>query len=535
MLVYARPSRRASLVILSIGVAISTPGFSQRQPERFTPPTTITTTSAVSPASNASAIETPLDLRSLASQLRPAIALVIVTDKTGKETRTGTGFFVSSDGKLVTNAHVVEGADRAVAKLEDGAVYTVRGVIAAAADKDLVVLQVDAKQVPALTLSSGEPAEVGTAIAVIGSPLGLEGTLSSGLVSGNRTAQPGDEWLQITAPVSAGSSGSPVVNLQGQVIGVATFVISKAQAVNFARPVRYINDLLNGLGSVSEPAPLWSIATNPVNVVRRDPKFVEAVAAAKKNDAATALKHLNTISSQYADNELFQMQLGSVYYQLDLYEDSVEAYRTAAKLNPTDGAAWASIGLGLHKLRRRAEAIDAAKRAVKLSPDFAFAWGVLGLCYSSLNQPDRATDAFNRAARLNPKEADHWRSMNLSRASARVADTRHLPDQAAAPPAGDGNMLPPDAGEGSVFATTEAGVGGSDRQLYRVTRIKPSDVLHVRAGPGSTYPVIHKLRANEGGVIRRDRTSRNGSTLWQEIEAGGKVGWVNAAFIRPDP
>ncbi len=87
------------------------------------------------------------DVKKLAATTRPAVALVTVLDKSGTPLKLGTGFFVSPDGKLVTNAHVVAGADSATAKLENGATYSIRGVLKAALDKDLVLLQADAKDV----------------------------------------------------------------------------------------------------------------------------------------------------------------------------------------------------------------------------------------------------------------------------------------------------------------------------------------------------------------------------------------------------
>ena len=352
------------------------------------------------------------DVKKLAATTRPAVALVTVFDKSGKPLKLGTGFFVSSDGKLVTNAHVIEGADNATAKLENGATYSIRGVIKAALGKDLVLLQADAKDVPFLTVSrEASLSEVGSRVAVIGSPLGLEGTVSEGIISGHRDAKKDDQWLQMTAAVSPGSSGSPVVDENGQVVGIATWGITNTQALNFARPVAYVSELLDQSKATTEVAPFWTVTTNPKNVVLNDPDFVAAENALQKDDAAGALKLLNGIATKYSENGAFLFKLGAVYERLNLLDDAVQAYQHALKLEPTSGIGWASLGSALAKLKRFADAQDAARQAVKQSPDYGPAWALLGKLYSEENRYADAADAFQKAAQLMPKDADFWRSL----------------------------------------------------------------------------------------------------------------------------
>jgi putative serine protease PepD len=352
------------------------------------------------------------DVKKLAATTRPAVALIIVLDKSGKPSKEGTGFFVSPDGKLVTNAHVIEGADSATAKLENGAIYTIRGVLKAALDKDLVLLKADAKDVPSLTISRETSLpEVGSRVAVIGSPLGLEATVSEGIISGHRNAKKDDQWLQMTAAVSPGSSGSPVVDENGKVVGIATALITNTQALNFARPVVYVSELLDQSRATTEVAPFWTVVANPKNIVLNDPDFVAAENALQKDDAATALKLLNGIAAKYPDNDAFLFKLGAVYERLNLLDDAVQAYQHALKLEPTSGIGWTSLGSTLAKLKRVAEAKDAAKQAVKQSPDYGPAWALLGKLYSDESRYADAADAFQKAAQLMPKDAEFWRSL----------------------------------------------------------------------------------------------------------------------------
>ena len=390
---------------LAVATGIAAP---QRSPTVSPSPEGIVNPNATPPPQQAVVV---FDVKKLATTSRPTVALVTVLDKDGKIVKSGTGFFVSADGKLVTNAHVIEGAASANAKLENGATYSIRGVLKPAIDKDLLLLQADAKDVPYLTVSDQPMPDVGSRVAVIGSPFGLEGTVSEGIVSGHRDAKKDDQWLQMTAAVSPGSSGSPVVDENGKVVGVATFIVHNAQALNFARPVVYVSQLLNEAKSVTEAAPLWTVVSNPKNVILNDPDFIEAENKFQKGDAAGALKILNTIKPKYPENETLLFKFGAVYERLNLLDDAVQEYQHALKLEPTSGIGWANLGGALEKLKRFADAKQAVTEAVKQSPDFGPAWALLGKLYSEENRYADAADAFQKAAQLMPKDADFWRSL----------------------------------------------------------------------------------------------------------------------------
>jgi S1-C subfamily serine protease len=396
-------------VLMSTAIAQGPP---PAPPTPFAAPEGITNPNTTPAPAQAQQSVVVFDVKKLAETTRPAVAVVTVLDKSGKPLKLGTGFFISRDGKLVTNAHVIEGADTATAKLENGATYSIRGVLKAALDKDLVLLQADAKEVPSLTISreTSLPA-VGSRVAVIGSPLGLEGTVSEGIISGHRNAKKDDQLLQITAAVSPGSSGSPVVDENGQVVGIATFLINNAQALNFARPVAYVSELLDQSKATTEVAPFWTVTANPKNVVLNDPDFVAAESALQKDDAAGALKLLNGIATKYPENGAFLFKLGAVYERLNLLDDAVQAYQHALKLEPTSGIGWTSLGSTLAKLKRFGDAKDAARQAVKQSPDYGPAWALLGKLYSEESRYPDAADAFQKAAQLMPKDAEFWRSL----------------------------------------------------------------------------------------------------------------------------
>jgi hypothetical protein len=155
----------------------------------------------------------------------------------------GTGFVVREDGWIVTNLHVVEGADEVLVVFPDRKKYPVVEVMSASPRHDLVVLRVDAKQLPTLVLGDTSLARPGDPVVAIGHPLGLEDTVSNGLLSAVRKLD-GMVVLQVTAPIAPGSSGGPIFNEQGQVIGVATAILSGGQNINLGLPANYVSALM---------------------------------------------------------------------------------------------------------------------------------------------------------------------------------------------------------------------------------------------------------------------------------------------------
>jgi parallel beta-helix repeat protein len=182
------------------------------------------------------------DWSTVAQRAKNSVVKVIARTKKGEAT--GTGFAVSADGKIATNYHVIAGASKIFVKLPNGRTVGVQRVIASDKRVDLAILQVRGVTLRPLPLGDSNAVKVGQEVCVMGSPLGLEQSFSTGVVSAKRVMD-GFEWIQITAPISPGNSGSPVMTRSGRVIGVATFGYEKGQNLNFASSVKYLRMLLN--------------------------------------------------------------------------------------------------------------------------------------------------------------------------------------------------------------------------------------------------------------------------------------------------
>jgi S1-C subfamily serine protease len=175
--------------------------------------------------------------------------LLVMEDANGQPLSLGSGFFVR-DGEIASNLHVVEGAARGYAKLiGQKKKYDIEGITAVDQKRDLVVLKISASGTPALSLGNSDGTQVGENVYAVGNPQGLEGTFSKGIVSSIRDVGT-DKLLQITAPISPGSSGGPVLNEKGYVIGVSVATFRSGQNLNFAIPSTYLKELLDKSGSV---------------------------------------------------------------------------------------------------------------------------------------------------------------------------------------------------------------------------------------------------------------------------------------------
>ncbi len=179
----------------------------------------------------------------LAKNTFPSVVMIVTSDANGQPLALGSGFVVE-DGVIATNLHVIEGAAAARVKVVgQPETYTVAGVVGTDATADVALVRVDGLKAPPLQLGESTQVKIGEEVYAVGNPEGLEGTFSDGIVSGVRTIGT-DSLLQITAPISPGSSGGPVIDSAGKVLGIAVATFKEGQNLNFAVPVSYLKALL---------------------------------------------------------------------------------------------------------------------------------------------------------------------------------------------------------------------------------------------------------------------------------------------------
>lgn len=171
------------------------------------------------------------------------VVMIITFDSNNQPLTIGSGFYISADGKIATNYHILEGSSSAIVK-EIGAdkKYEVESVIQLSTDHDIAIIKIN-RISNSVSLGRDETLLVGEKIVAIGNPEGLEGTVSEGIVSGFREISSDFRIIQITAPISPGSSGGPLFNSKGEVIGIASASIFSGQNLNFAIPISAVRDI----------------------------------------------------------------------------------------------------------------------------------------------------------------------------------------------------------------------------------------------------------------------------------------------------
>ncbi len=260
------------------------------------------------------------------------------------ETSLGSGFVVSPNGLVVTNLHVVAGRAEVLVVI-GGEKLPVKRIYNGDIKRDLVVLEVETKGLRALRLGDSDRVRTGEQVVAIGNPLGLDHTVSNGLVSAVREVAPELTMLQISAPIAPGSSGGPLFNDRGEVIGVATGILVGGQNLNFGVPVNYLKPLLESPSPLSMEAFAETTAEPEAPTVKRQiPKHALSVLdGCKPHSIALMLESIQTA-----------INVGAPLYNDGDYASCYHVYEGAAldlerKLGPSCKKATRALAAGRKK------------------------------------------------------------------------------------------------------------------------------------------------------------------------------------------
>lgn len=177
-----------------------------------------------------------------------------------KQRSLGSGFIIDKDGYIVTNNHVIENADKIKVKLKDGKEYSAK-IVGKDPSTDLALIKIDAgDNLHVLPFGDSSTIKVGQWVVAIGSPFGLEQTVTAGIISAKGRvigSGPYDNFLQTDASINPGNSGGPLIDMQGQVIGINTAIIASGQGIGFAIPINLAKGVIEQLKAKGEVTRGW--------------------------------------------------------------------------------------------------------------------------------------------------------------------------------------------------------------------------------------------------------------------------------------
>ena len=354
----------------------------------------------------------------------------------------GSGFFVSQE-HIVTNYHVIAGAAHGTAKIVGKTkTYLIQKIIAIDVDNDLALLQITIPGVKPLRLGDNDKVRIGDQVYVAGSPKGLEGTFSDGIISRISRAE-GKEYLQMTAPISPGSSGGPVLNSEGKVIGVAFMTIEGGQNLNFAIPSKYVKALLNTKGTGTPLAQrehnisaetyyyrgntkhdigfYQNAISDYSKAIRLKPDFVEAYhnrgyTKASLGQHVEAIADFNIAIKLEPDDPMSYYNRGAAKASLGEYVEAIADYDIAIKLKPDDPISYSLRGASKADIGRYVEAIADFDTVIQLNPDFAAAYRFRGSTKASLSRYVEAIADYDTAIQLNSGDAPAYLLRGASKA-----------------------------------------------------------------------------------------------------------------------
>jgi len=348
------------------------------------------------------------DSESVYKKTMGSIAVVTAYNRAGEPLTEGSGFIASEDGAIVTNYHVV-GIAKAIKVRMGNRVLDVQGVVYGDKDNDLVVLKTKGKGMPAVRFGDSNKIREGEKVYIVSGTEGPGVRVHEGLFKGTKTVIHGRKALEISVPVSYGSSGSAVFNTDGEVIGIVTFFINRGTPVVWAMPVNLIRDRINSREKIV-----------PVDMIIKEySKTAEywfylgyfLLKAGAPNDAAGVLREAVRLRPGYADAHYY---LGISCEKLKKIKEAEAHYRKALKAAPDFADAHYSLGVLYGKQGMYKEAVQALQQAVKYAPDFPDAYYALGVAFGKLGLNRDSIEAYKQAIRLKPDFPDAYYNLGIA-------------------------------------------------------------------------------------------------------------------------
>lgn len=335
---------------------------------------------------------TPLE--ELARRVRPSVVEVLGTVEGSGDTSFGAGFAAGAPGLVVTSAHVLRGVRRPLVRTYEGAVFASVEALIEDEPSDVAVLRVVGLAAAPLPLAAASP-PVGARVVAVGHPRGYDFTVSDGIVSARRRLdERGPELVQVTAPISPGSSGGPLLDVEGRVVGVSSLTLSEGQNINFAVPVEVVRPLLVKAEEIDRAAAGSPETAPPEALAREMRRRREAGDLARADELAR-----RALAAQPRSPAILR-EAAEIAWSRGAYAAVEELVGRALALDPQDGAALQTRGALRAQQGRCAEAEADSRAALArgLPPATeAEARAVLAECLGRAGKTDEALAEIGRA------------------------------------------------------------------------------------------------------------------------------------------
>ncbi len=341
------------------------------------------------------------NLQAVIENVLPSVVTILAYDEDDNVGQ-GSGFFFSKDGLILTSRHVLDKAKHAQIKLGTGEVFDIVEIIAENEELDILIIKtnIDISSIPYLTINEAIPS-VGERVIVVGSPLGFEKSVSDGIIASVREMERFGEIYQITAPASPGSSGGPVLNTSGEVIGVVTFQFRSGQNLNFAIPAYHA---LKMSTDYSLKFSSWYGINLISNIRDANSWYHEGIKHMALNDYASAISNFEKAIEINPNADYVIFRMGYCFYHLHYYEKAMYYYSAAIKINPNDDFYyWSRASIKSDFYADYIGAIQDLNKAINLNPrEYSYYYSSRGDAKNHLGDYLGAIQDYERAIYVNP-------------------------------------------------------------------------------------------------------------------------------------
>lgn len=337
------------------------------------------------------------------TNVNDAIVVVEAYDFDGVKSTQGSGVILKDKNIIITNFHILAGNEKIVLKHKDKEVKYSE-IIGLSIDKDVLILKLEEADFPQIKVGNTAMLKVGSKVYAIGSPMGMENTITEGLVGGFRKFEDKKndiEYVQISASLSPGSSGGAVLNAEGELVGISTMGFKEGQNVNFAIK---IEDVMNvGLGEYSDKVKLESMNY-----------FFKGKDLLEDNEYESAIEYFGKYLAKVPNDPICLNFRGLAYLQLKKYDESLKDFNLSSKLDPDYLAPVINKADINYKMEEYEKAVSDYNKIISKFPEMENAIYARGLAKMKLEDWSDAAKDFTKVIKLNKDYVQAYLNRGIS-------------------------------------------------------------------------------------------------------------------------